>query len=111
MGRSLLDMSPPSESHLKILEVIRRIPKGQVATYGQVAELAGLPGRARLVGHILRHNPIAAEVPWHRVISAAGKISIRPGDGPRTQRRRLRDEGITFKSLDRINLSRHLWLN
>jgi methylated-DNA-protein-cysteine methyltransferase-like protein len=104
-----LDLSPPSESHLKILDVIRRIPKGRVATYGQVAELAGLPGRARLVGHILRNNPMAANVPWHRVINAAGKISVRSGEGPQMQRRRLRAEGVTFTAPGKVNLDRHLW--
>jgi methylated-DNA-protein-cysteine methyltransferase-like protein len=60
-----------------IYAVVRRIPRGRVSTYGRVAELAGLPRRARLVGRALRELPPDSGVPWHRVLNAAGKISPR----------------------------------
>ena len=64
-------------NYARIYAVIRRIPFGKVATYGQVAELAGLPGHARQVGYALHALPSATAVPWHRVINAAGTVSRR----------------------------------
>jgi methylated-DNA-protein-cysteine methyltransferase-like protein len=89
--------------------VIRRIPRGRVATYGDIARLAGLPGRARLVGHILRSSVLSDSVPWHRVLNAMGRISPRPGDGANHQRRRLVEEGIRFGQSGRIDLVRYRW--
>lgn len=86
--------------------VISRIPRGKVATYGQVALLAGLPGRARQVGYAL--SALAdPSVPWHRVINAKGEISPREGD--ELQRLRLEDEGVRFDSRGRISLARYRW--
>jgi len=76
--------------------VVSRIPKGHVATYGQVAELAGLPRAARLVGRALRLLPEGTRVPWHRVVNARGRISLR-ADGlghEELQARLLRREGV-----------------
>ena len=89
--------------------MIRRIPRGWVLTYGGVADAAGLPGRARWVGTILRTCPLAAQVPWHRVINSAGRISERAGEGPDRQRHRLEAEGIVFGPNGRIDFSVHLW--
>ena len=89
---------------------MRRIPKGRVATYGQIAALAGLPGHARLVGYALNalHNEKA--VPWHRVINTKGEILIRNFDGAGDeQRHRLKTEGITFDERDRVPLKRYKW--
>ena len=74
------------------------IPRGRVATYGQIARLAGLGGQARRVGYALAALPSGSRVPWHRVVNAAGRISPRSGDrGMETlQRRMLEREGVVF---------------
>ena len=90
-------------------EVVRRIPEGKVATYGQVAALAGLPRHARQVGYAL-HALRDEETPWHRVINAGGAVSVRstPGwDG--RQRALLEAEGVEFSGGGRVNLERFRW--
>lgn len=101
---------PPS-THERILAVVRRIPRGRVATYGQVARLAGLPRQARLVGYALHALPDGSPVPWHRVINAEGRVSPRTGDpaGGTLQRIRLEVEGVRFDARGRVNLERHGW--
>jgi methylated-DNA-protein-cysteine methyltransferase-like protein len=91
--------------------VIRRIPEGWVATYSQVASMAGLPRRARLVGHILQHLDPTTDVPWHRVVNAKGEVSYSPSrnGGDALQRRLLEEEGIEFDSTNRFNLERFRW--
>ena len=85
--------------------MIRRIPRGRVATYGQVAELAGLQGRARQVGYALHHAP--SGLPWHRVINARGLISARSGsDWGELQRKLLEAEGIDFDLDGRVDLKK-----
>ena len=98
----------PAES---IYAVIRRIPMGRVATYGQVAALAGLPGRARLVGRSLRETPDGLEIPWQRVINARGEVSPRGGLGMEEglQRHLLEEEGVVFNPHGRIDLDRYGW--
>jgi methylated-DNA-protein-cysteine methyltransferase-like protein len=94
-----------------IYAVIRRIPKGWVATYGQVAAMAGLPRRARLVGHILQHLDTNAKLPWHRVVNAGGKVSYslsREGSDA-LQRRLLEKEGVEFDHKNRFDLERFRW--
>jgi methylated-DNA-protein-cysteine methyltransferase-like protein len=90
--------------------VVRRIPRGRVATYGQIAELAGLPGHARQVGYALHALPAGTRVPWHRVINAAGAVSLRtaPGDEV-TQRQLLEGEGIVFDARGRVPLAWVRW--
>jgi methylated-DNA-protein-cysteine methyltransferase-like protein len=86
------DVNPALEA---IWDVVARIPRGRVSTYGDVARAAGLPGRARLAGHALKHTPDGLELPWHRVVGAGGRIVFPPGTGAfREQTRRLRAEGI-----------------
>jgi len=93
----------------RILRTVRRIPHGAVASYGQVAREAGLGRRARLVGHALRHLPAGSDVPWHRVVNAAGRISLPAGsDSGREQRRRLEEEGVLFVE-GKIDLRRFGW--
>ncbi len=75
--RTLGSSSTVSSSYQRIYAVVRRVPKGQVATYGQVAALAGLPGNARLVGYAMHALPSHTKVPWHRVINAKGEVSVR----------------------------------
>ena len=93
----------------RICAVVDSIPRGRVATYGQVAREAGLPRRARLVGRVLAELPRGSRLPWHRVVNAQGRISPR-GDGssPRTQKTRLRAEGVRFRG-ERVELKRFLW--
>jgi methylated-DNA-protein-cysteine methyltransferase-like protein len=91
-----------------VLETVLRIPEGRVATYGQVARAAGLPGRARLVGRSLRGLTPDSVVPWHRVVGAGGRISIPSSHGAELQRQLLEDEGVTFRG-SRVDLERHAW--
>lgn len=88
-----------------ILRAVAAIPRGKVASYGQIAALAGLPRRARLVGRVLAHLPPGGEVPWQRVVNARGEISLPGSDGAR-QRRLLAAEGVEFTPSGRIDLRR-----
>ena len=83
------------------------IPVGRVATYGQVAELAGLPRGARAVGLAMARLPAGTRLPWHRVINATGKVSI-PGAGGARQQTLLEAEGVAFVD-GRVNLARVRW--
>jgi methylated-DNA-protein-cysteine methyltransferase-like protein len=94
----------------RVYAVVRRIPKGRVATYGQVARLAGLGQNARLAGYALHALPRHTLVPWHRVINARGKISLSPlGGGDVTQRLLLEREGVRFDGRGRVDLKRFGW--
>jgi Predicted methylated DNA-protein cysteine methyltransferase len=98
-----------AEAYLRIYETILRIPRGRVATYGQIAELAGLEGHARRVGYALHALPDASDVPWHRVVNAKGEISARSGDDSNELQRMLLDaEGIVFVE-GRIPLEKFRW--
>jgi len=93
----------------RIYAVVRRIPRGRVCTYGRVAELAGNPGAARQVGYALHALPGHTTVPWHRVINAQGRISLRR-DGPELEQRfRLEAEGVVFDQGGRVSLQRFGW--
>ena len=97
------------EPEQRIYAVLAAIPSGVVATYGQVAELAGLPRAARLVGRILSKLPCETQLPWHRVINASGKISMRKeSSGFDRQKKRLQGEGVVVKD-DRISLKQYRW--
>ena len=90
--------------------MVRRIPRGRVATYGQVAELAGLPGRARQVGYALHALRDGDALPWQRVINARGEVSTRSEPGMDSiQRQVLEAEGLTFDAAGRIDLSQQQW--
>ena len=89
---------------------MRRIPRGRVATYGGIAELAGLEGHARQVGYALHDLPANSGLPWHRVINAKGEISPRTaGDSHELQRMLLEAEGVEFDLAGRIDLKRFRW--
>jgi len=99
-----------SSAYPRIYAVVRRIPRGKVATYGQVARLAGLPGRARQVGYALHALPRGTRVPWQRVVNAQGKVSLRRVPGAElTQRMLLLQEGVRFGGGGRIPLARFGW--
>lgn len=92
-----------------IYSIVASIPRGRVASYGQVAAMAGLPRHARLVGRALRELPDDIDLPWHRVVNHAGAISPRGApSGERDQRRLLEAEGVRFRS-DRVDMGRHRW--
>ena len=94
----------------RVYAVVRRIPRGRVATYGQVAALAGLGRQARQVGYALHALPGEGFAPWHRVVNARGAISLPPGRGADvTQRIRLEREGVRFDARGRIELERFGW--
>jgi len=100
----------PGTTWGRIYTVVRRIPRGRVATYGQIARLAGLPGHARQVGYALHALPDGTSVPWHRVVSARAQISPRSaGDWMYEQQRRLEEEGVEFDALGRLALPRYRW--
>lgn len=97
-------------SREKIYAVVRRIPPGRVATYGQIAELAGLPGQARQVGYALAALPAGSRVPWQRVINAAGMVSRRRMPGEElTQRQLLEREGVKFDARGRVEMKKVRW--
>jgi methylated-DNA-protein-cysteine methyltransferase related protein len=108
-------MFPPMSSagagsYARIYAVVRRIPRGRVATYGQIAELAGLPGHARQVGYALAALPEGSAVPWHRVLNARGALSLRRDSGGEiSQRLRLEQEGVRFDAGGRVALARVRW--
>jgi methylated-DNA-protein-cysteine methyltransferase related protein len=97
-------------TYQKIYAVVRRIPKGKVASYGQVARLAGLPGRARQVGYAMHALPKGSGVPWQRVINAQGMVSRRRMAGAElSQRILLEREGVRFGPGARIALEVFGW--
>ncbi len=101
---------PSSGSYSRIYAQIRRIPRGRIATYGQIASLAGLGGHARQVGYALSALPDGSTVPWHRVINARGEVSRRTEpDCDDGQQRLLEAEGVDFGAQGRVALSRLRW--
>jgi len=93
-----------------IYAIVRRIPRGRVATYGQIATLAGLDGHARQVGYALHALPSESGVPWHRVVNSFGEVSRRTGgDSHELQVELLREEGVVFDLDGRIDLRRFRW--
>ena len=102
---------PGNEAAAAICAVVRRIPRGWVATYGEVAAMAGLPRRARLVGYVLQHLDATTDIPWHRVVNAKGEVSYslsRHGNDA-FQKRLLEEEGVEFDDRNRFNLERFRW--
>lgn len=98
----------PDGLHGRIHRVVSRIPRGRVATYGQVARLAGLRRQARLVGYAMHALPAGTRVPWQRVVNARGEISL-PGASAVRQRKLLEGEGVRFDARGRIDLDSFLW--
>ena len=95
----------------RIYRAIMRIPRGRVATYGQIARVAGMPRHHRQVGRALRLLVDDGLIPWHRVVGANGAISPRSADGfvETIQRERLEQEGIGFDARGRVPLARFQW--
>ena len=110
-GRRLGAKAPSTSLWPRIYAVVARVPHGRVVTYGQVAALAGLPRQARLVGYAMHGLPDGSKLPWHRVINAQGKVSVRSFAGPSEglQRHMLEDEGVTFDAKERVSLKKFRW--
>lgn len=103
---------PTDTTYQRIYAVVRKIPRGKVATYGQVAALAGLPGHARQAGYALHSLPedLAEEIPWQRVINAQGEISRRAEPAwEEIQRGLLEAEGVVFSVSGKVDLKRYRW--
>jgi methylated-DNA-protein-cysteine methyltransferase related protein len=98
----------------RVWAAVKRIPRGKVATYGQIAALVGMPRHARLVGYALAALPQTVKIPWHRVINAQGRISLRlrhwDSGGDDLQRILLEDEGVVFDDSGRIDLKKFRWM-
>ena len=94
----------------RIYEVVCKIPKGKVATYGQVATLAGNPRWARVVGYALHNNPAPGVIPCHRVVNREGRVAEAFAfGGGATQRELLEKEGIVFSEDGTVDLKRYIW--
>jgi methylated-DNA-protein-cysteine methyltransferase-like protein len=95
----------------RVLALVRRIPAGHVATYGQIATLAGAPRHARFVGSVLRRVPSGPQLPWHRVLGAGGRLSLAryAPHAAQTQRMRLEKEGVRVTGRGRVDLARYGW--
>ena len=93
----------------RVKKLIGDIPRGKVATYGQIAFLAGHPQSTRRVVWILHACSEKDKLPWHRVINQKGSISLPPNGGYEKQKALLQQEGIVFNNRDRIDLDRFLW--
>jgi len=99
-----------SETYERIWRVVRRIPRGRVATYGQVAAIAGFATQPRLAGYALHALPHASDVPWHRVVAAGGRIALPDFDGAATvQRILLESEGVAFRG-HHVDLAQAAWV-
>jgi methylated-DNA-protein-cysteine methyltransferase related protein len=104
-------MKKAPSSRERIYAQVRKIPRGTVATYGQIARLAGLEGQARQVGYAMAAVPSSSTIPWHRVINAQGRVSMRregPG-GSIIQQQLLEREGVEFDGGGRVSLARFGW--
>ena len=103
-------MQTPGDLVGRIWDTVRRIPRGRVATYGEIARACGFPRHARLVGYALHNLPQGANIPWHRVINSQGRISLPRRNGHyQRQKSLLEKEGVVF-SRERISLSSYSWL-
>ena len=99
----------PGSFHERVVAIMKKIPRGKVATYGQVAAMAGNPRAARQVVRALHSSTRKENIPWHRVINARGHISLRPGQGYELQKAMLEDEGVAFLPGGAVDLKRFQW--
>ncbi|MEH6470237.1 MAG: MGMT family protein [Halopseudomonas sp.] len=102
-------MTNPTSKAQQVWQALGQIPAGKVVSYGQLAELAGLPGYARFAGTTLKQLPQATSLPWHRVVNTAGRISF-PENSPKflEQKQRLLAEGVLFVN-NRIRMQQYRW--
>jgi methylated-DNA-protein-cysteine methyltransferase-like protein len=103
-------MVPDSAFRAAVLRLVKEIPHGQVATYGQIATMAGFPRRPRQVGMILKGLPEGSKLPWHRVVNARGYVPSKGRWwGAMVQIQRLREEGINVDDLGNLALTEYQW--
>jgi methylated-DNA-protein-cysteine methyltransferase-like protein len=97
----------------KVYTVTKKIPTGKVATYGQIARLAGNPKASRAVGNILHKNPYSPIIACHRVVTKGGRLARHFGadGGLKTQKVRLGKEGVRVESGDKVDLTKYGWRN
>ncbi len=93
----------------RVKDIIKNIPTGKVATYGQIATYAGNSRASRQVAWILHSSSGKDNLPWHRVINSKGRISLPHNGGYEMQKGLLEEEGILFDKNDKINFNRYLW--
>ncbi|PLX56772.1 MAG: cysteine methyltransferase [Chromatiales bacterium] len=107
--RTAAEPETVEQRHERIRAAVCRIPTGCVASYGDVAAIAGMPGRARLVGRVLRDSPAARELPWHRVLGSSGKLAFAEHSaGFLEQAERLIAEGVDVVR-GRVDMRRYRW--
>ncbi len=106
-GKESDDLDPQKTTYQRIYDVIRKIPKGKVATYGLIAEIEGTC-TPRMVGYALSNAKEEMHLPWHRVINSSGRISMKDPEGNELQRTLLKHEGIIFTG-EKVNLKEFLW--
>ena len=94
----------------RVYEIVRKIPYGKVTTYGQIAWLLGNPRMSRVVGYALHVNPEPGVIPCHRVVNRFGRVSPAFAfGGENRQIALLKEEGVTFRDEENVDLSRHMW--
>jgi methylated-DNA-protein-cysteine methyltransferase related protein len=102
-----------TDTYKRIYAAVKKIPRGKVATYGQIAALADMPRAARQVGYALSATPENAKIPWHRVVNSEGRISMRlkhwQSGSDDLQKILLEAEGVEFDKAERIDLVRFRW--
>ncbi len=101
----------PTDFTKQIIQIIKSIPKGKVLTYGLIAKLAGNPRAARQVSWILHSSSKKYNLPWHRVISSNGKISLKSIEDRQYQKNLLEQEGVKFLDEFKVDLENYLWKN
>jgi methylated-DNA-protein-cysteine methyltransferase related protein len=102
--------SPYAPFTQRAVALIRSIPRGRVASYGQIADIAGSPNAARQVARVLHSLSRSQRLPWHRVINSRGMISLPRGAGFETQRALLRSEGVAVTRDGAVDVRRHRWV-
>ncbi len=110
MAKSDTDSKDPAAGFTeKVKRIIKKVPLGRVATYGQVAAMAGNPRAARQVVRVLHACSDKDKLPWQRIVNSSGGISLKRGQGYELQKAMLQGEGIRFDTSDLIDLARYQW--
>ena len=109
MKKKIKEISQSPSLTQRVKDIIKKIPRGRIATYGQIATCAGNPRAARLVIWVLNSSSQKDKLPWHRVVNSKGKISLKPGHGYEIQKGMLMKEGVKFDAKGTIDFDRFLW--
>jgi methylated-DNA-protein-cysteine methyltransferase related protein len=105
----MTEKSPMKKRMERIWQTVSDIPQGNVASYGQIAAIAGIPRGARQVGYALRKLPRGHTLPWHRVITSSGRIAFAAGSRPyKEQVKRLKMEGVTVQE-GKVDMRKYRW--